>query len=295
MSPTNINEQLALITCSYRPDFERCARLCASVDALISPDTAHFIIVPDRDRKIFSTLESKNRTILSTEDVLPGRFLQLPLFKKWWLDDSMWPIRGWMVQQVTKLCADVVTSRENIIFVDSDIEFLKPLQHDRLLRDGALRLHRKPGHKNEGVHLKWHHASAELLGFSPRYFGSDYIGALASWRRSNVVHLKRHIEERQERPWHEAVGRRMTVSEYTLYGVFVEHVIGIEESGHFHDPNDLCQCLWFKDETEKFLNEIDHRDSPQAVLLQSNIGLSPEATHTLMSQLRKNMAASQLG
>jgi len=262
------------------------------MDAYISPEVSQFIIVPDRDRQTFAQLESKNRTIISTEEVLPARFIHLPLLRKWWLDNAMWPLRGWMMQQVTKLCADVVTDCEKIIFVDSDIEFIRPLQHARFVSEGALRLHRKPMQMSEGVHLKWHHAAAELLGLRPQYFGSDYIGPLATWRRSNLIQLKRHIEDRLERPWHEAVGRRVTVSEYTLYGVFVEHVLGIQESGHFQNADDLCHCLWLEDETEKFLTEFNHKNAPQAVLLQSNIGLDQRAVSSLMGQVRQNLAIS---
>lgn len=292
LSPVDVSEQLALVTCSYRPDFERCARLCASMDTFIGPETAQFIIVPDRDKKVFTQLGSRNRTIISTQDVLPARFIHLPLLKKWWLDNAMWPIRGWMMQQVTKLCADVVTEREKIIFVDSDIEFIRPLQHGRFVSDDALRLLRKPMEKNDGIHLKWHHASAELLGLNPRYFGSDYIGPLATWRRSNLVQLKQHIENCLDRPWFEAVGRRMTVSEYTLYGVFVEHVLGIENSGHFQDAEDLCHCLWFEDETEKFLTDFSYNNSPQAVLVQSNIGMEQSDVNALMSRVRQQLAVS---
>jgi len=292
LNPVDESERLALVTCSYRPDFERCARLCASMDTFISPETAQFIIVPDRDKKLFAQLGSRNRTIVSTQEILPARFIHLPLLKKWWLDNAMWPVRGWMMQQVTKLCADVVTERENIIFVDSDIEFVRPLQQGRFVSEDALRLHRKPMEMSEGIHLRWHHAAAELLGLTPQYFGSDYIGPLATWRRSNLVRLKRHIEDHLERPWHEAVGRRVTVSEYTLYGAFVEHVLGIEESGHFRNADDLCHCLWLEDETEKFLTEFNYTHSPQAVLLQSNIGLESSDINALMGQVRQQLAVS---
>ena len=288
----NENDQLALITCSYRPDFERCARLCASINTFISTEVAHFIIVPDRDRALFAKLVSKSCTIISSEEVLPARFIQLPLLKKWWLDNAMWPVRGWMMQQITKLCADVITKRENIIFVDSDIEFINPLQHERFVMEGALRLHRKPMHKSDGVHLSWHHGAAELLDLNRQYFGSDYIAPLATWRRSNLVQMKRHIEDCQQRPWHEAVGRRMTVSEYTLYGVFVEHVLELEKSGHFQQADDLCHSLWFEDETEKFLAEFGDSNCPQAVLVQSNIGMSQADVSSLMGQLRQNVVAA---
>jgi hypothetical protein len=292
MSQGKMSEQLALVTCSYRPDFERCARLCASMDAFIGPETAQVIIVPDRDRRLFAPLASSNRTIVSTQQVMPARFTHLPFLKKWWLDNGLWPIRGWMMQQVTKLCADLVTDRDNIMFVDSDIEFIRALQFERLLKGDALRLHRKPGHKNEGVHLKWHHASAQLLGLEPRYFGSDYIGPLVTWKRDNLVQLKQHIEYCHQQPWFEAVGRRVTVSEYTLYGVFVEHVLGLEQSGHFGCAEDLCHCLWFGRETGEFLADFDYQQAPQAVLVQSNIGLDQKAVDSLMGQVRAQLAAS---
>jgi len=290
MSAVDLNGQVAMVICSYRPDYERCVRLCASLDESVSPEVSQTIIVPDRDSKQFAQLASASRKVVSTEDILPARFIHLPLLKKWWLDNALWPVRGWMMQQVTKMCADVVTERENIIFVDSDIEFIKPLQQERFFSEGALRLHRKPLHRSDGVHLQWHHAAGELLGLEPGYFGSDYIGPLATWKRSNLIQLKHHIEDVRQRPWHESVGRRVTVSEYTLYGVFVEHVLGIEKSGHFPNADDVCHCLWFEDDTEKFLTEFDYADSPQAVLLQSNIGLNPGDINALMGQVRQSLA-----
>ena len=292
MNQGTMSEGLALVTCSYRPDFERCASLCASVDAFIGPQAHHVIIVPERDRRLFAPLATGHRTVVSTQEVLPARFTHLPLLKKWWLDNGLWPVRGWMMQQVTKLCADAVTDCENILFVDSDIEFVGALQFDRFLRDETLRLHRKPGEKNEGVHRQWHHASAELLGLPPGYFGSDYVGPLITWKRSNLVGLKQHIERSTGRPWLEAVGRRMTVSEYTLYGVYVEHVLGLERAGHFPCADDLCHCLWFGHDTDRFLEEIDRRQAPQAVLVQSNIGLDMDSVNLLMGRVREQLAAS---
>lgn len=292
LTRSGMGEELALVICSYRPDYERCARLCASLDRFSTPQVAQYIIVPDRDRQLFAPLETTNRLLVSTQDVLPAGFYHLPLLRKWWLDSGLWPVRGWVMQQLTKLCADVVTDRENILFIDSDIEFISPLQHDRFAHGDTLRLHRKPLEKREGIHLKWHHAAADLLGLPPRYFGSDYIGALATWKRSNLIRLKEHIEHTMERPWFEAVGRRLTISEYTLYGVFVEHVLGLEDSGHFSDDKDVCHCLWFEDETEKFITDVDHESPPQAVLVQSNIGLDQQQVNQLMGRVRQHLTVT---
>ena len=262
------------------------------MDSFVSAETSQIIIVPERDRRLFAPLAASNRIIVSTQEVMPARFTHLPLLRKWWLDHGLWPVRGWMMQQVTKLCADVITDRENIMFVDSDIEFIRELQYDRFFSGDTLRLHRKPREKNEGVHLKWHHCSADLLGLLPRYFGSDYIGPLATWKRSNLVQMKRHIENCQERHWFEAVGRRVTVSEYTLYGVFVEHVLGMEQAGHFQCADDLCHCLWFGREEGQFLSELNYAQTPQAVLVQSNIGLDQEHIDLLMGKVRHQLVAS---
>jgi hypothetical protein len=282
--------EIALVTCSYGPDFERCAGLCASMDRFVDPDYEHFIVVPERDRARFSRLGSASRRIVSVQDILPGRFRQLPLADKWWLDGGHYPIRGWMVQQLTKLSADVLTRRENLLFIDSDIQFIRPFQPERFIRDGALRLHRKPGEKQQGVHLKWHHAAAELLGLTPRYFDCDYVSTLVSWRRSSLVGLKQRIEETTGRPWQQAVGRRLTVSEYILYGVFAEHVLGTGSAGHFPCTDDVCHSLWFARDTEDFLSRRDFLELPQAVHIQSNIGLSQRDVGALVDRVQQSLA-----
>jgi hypothetical protein len=295
MQETVINnpaeQTMALVTCSYRPDFSRCAMLCASVDQYVGSEHHHYLVVPDRDLPLFSALASPRRSVVAVQDILPASYYQLPGLKKWWLDNGLWPVRGWMMQQLTKLSADALSASENILFLDSDIEFLQPLDQTRFLQAGALRLHRKPGEGREGVHLKWHHTSADLLGLEPRYFGSDYVAALTTWRRSNLVALKSHIEAHTGRPWQAAVGRQLTVSEYTLYGVFVEHVMGPERAGHFACAEDLCHCLWFGEDTDRFLSDLDVRRPPQAVLVQSNIGLEQAAVDELVGRVRTQLAA----
>jgi hypothetical protein len=131
-----------------------------------------------------------------------------------------------------------------------------------------------------------------LLGLEPRYFGSDYVAALTSWRRSNLVALKSHIETQTGRHWQNAVGRQLTISEYTLYGVFVEHVLGLEKARHFDCADDLCHCLWFGEDTEQFLTELNHQHPPQAVLVQSNIGLDQRRVDALVGQVRSHLAAA---
>jgi len=267
--------QVALITCSYAPDFERCKRLCASMDAWLDATMQHRVVVPARDLPLFRSLANTHRQIVAVEDVLPARFLQLPISNRWWLSRSGRPVRGWILQQLTKLSADKITQAEHIVFVDSDLVFLRPLSHAAILRDNRLRLHRIPGAKDEGLHLRWHHRAAELLGTTPRYFGSDYIGQLITWRRSRLKGLHQHIEDVQGRPWHEGVAHSLQVSEYILYGAYVDAILGLEASGHYETADDLCHCCWFPDEAEALATGEDTlRQGAFALLLQSNLGLT---------------------
>lgn len=277
------NEEIEIITCSYRPDLERCRRLCQSVDRFVPASIGHTLIVPERDLALFSGLATNRRKVISAQQVLPGKYRQLPLSEKIWIDSSGWPVRGWVLQQLVKLSASRATQSELLLFADSDLQFVRPFELERIYMQGRLRLHRVPEAMNEGRHRNWHRRAGVLLGKSVDYFGSDYVGQLISWRRSNLVALQEHIERVSLKPWHKAISRSLDVSEYVLYGGFVEHVLGESGSGHFFDQSDLCHCCWFEHQATELLNG-DTTLSPQAMalLVQSNLGLTVTAEEDLL-------------
>ena len=104
------NERIEIITCSYRPDLERCRRLCESVERFVSRDVFHTLIVPQRDLALFAPLANGRRRVLAVQQVLPGNFRQLPLGEKWWMDSHGWPVRGWVLQQLVKLSVNRIFS-----------------------------------------------------------------------------------------------------------------------------------------------------------------------------------------
>lgn len=277
-------EPLSIVTCSYAPDLKRCRRLCRSIDRLVPADIEHCIIVPRRDYPLFRNLQNARRRVVITQDVVPGGFYHLPIAKKIWLSPDLTPVRGWIMQQITKLSASFAVNSELILFADSDVEFIRSLNTQLIYRSEQLRLHRVPGAKQEGAHRHWQHRAARLLGEKPRYFGSDYVGQLITWRRSNLQALHTHIENTHGRPWYQPVAHSLRFSEYILYGAFVEHVVGLEASGHFSCHDDICHCCWLPAEATSLLNGtavISHR--AQAILLQSNLGLKAEQEKKLFS------------
>ena len=269
------NENIEIITCSYRPDLERCRRLCESVDRFVPGDIAHTLIVPHRDLPLFAGLANQRRRVLAVQQVVPGTFRQLSLGEKIWLDGVFWPVRGWVMQQLVKLSVSRATTAELLLFADSDLQFVRPFERERIYRDGKLRLHRMPGAMAEGRHSHWHRRAGALLDEAADYFGSDYVGQLITWRRSNLLALQAHVEKGSGKPWHLAVSRSLDISEYILYGSFVEHVLGAEANGHFYDAQELCHCCWFDYQAEELLSgNCQLAPNAMALLVQSNLGLT---------------------
>jgi hypothetical protein len=283
-------DPLAIVTCSYGPDAERCRRLCRSIDRFVPECVDHCLIVPQRDYPLFRDLARGRRRVCTTEEVVPGGFKRVPLTEKWWLARDGWPVRGWIMQQITKLSANHAVEAEQILFADSDIEFIRPLDTSLLCREQHLRLHRVPGAAHEGRHLLWHHRAGALLGLAPRYFGSDYIGQLITWRRSRLIDLQHHLEEVAGSPWYRPIARSLHFSEYILYGVFVEQILGEERNGHFYCADDICHCCWFAADTERLRSGTARvSDRAQAILFQSNLGLALDEEAELLGNARRQI------
>ena len=284
------SEPITIVTCSYGPDARRCRLLCQSVDRFVPTTIEHCIIVPRRDYPLFSDLHRGRRRVYVTEDIVPGHFYHLPAARKLWLGPGGWPVRGWIMQQVTKLSANHVANTELLLFADSDLELIRPLDEGLLRRNDELRLHRIPGAKDTAEHLQWHHRAARLLGEPPRYFGSDYVGQLITWRRSNLEGLQAHLEAVHGTPWYRPVARSLKFSEYILYGAYVEHVLGKAGNGHFYCDDDICHCCWIPDDAARLAaGTAVVSPRAQAILLQSNLGLRANQEALLLSRARQQI------
>ncbi|QFU77172.1 hypothetical protein EY643_16750 [Halioglobus maricola] len=290
-----MQNSLEIITCSYGPDLDRCRRLCESIDRHVSGDIRHALVVPARDYKDFISLANERRSVRVVEEVLPSGYRQLPWSDRWWVDNRGWPVRGWMMQQLAKLSADKVTEAELILFADSDLVFVRDFDIALVYSEDLLRLRREPGSAPSRDHIAWHCRSAELLGLAPGYGGSDYVGQLVTWRRSQLVAMKAHIEQLGGRPWHRLFARSLRCSEYTLYGMYVEHVAR-ERHGHFYEPGELCHCCWFSEDVESLASQQSRiADGSIALLLQSNIGLSAARENAIVKSARAQLALGEGG
>lgn len=269
--------KLALITPSFAPDFERCKLLCESVNDHVDPSMEHHLIVDRRDLSLFRSLENERTKIRTVEEIIPWWIIRLPWVRKWWLSLATKPVRNWILQQLVKLSVAEHVDAEGYVFVDSDVTFIRNFGPERLVKGDSLRLFRVPGAANLEGHRRWHRTSAQLLGLPPTdYFGSTYIGNQITWRRDNMKEMYRHIEGQTGRSWQAAIASSWHLSEYILYGIFVEHVLG--GKGHHYEESPICHISWDYDlssdeDINQFLSQI--REYHSAVMVSAKQGFEP--------------------
>ena len=243
-----------IITPSFKPDFERCQLLSETVDKFSLSPIHHYIIVDQKDYKLFQQLEASQRTVLTVESILPWWIYKIPVLKNGWFSLKTMPIRNWLIQQIVKLEISNWIREDVLIFVDSDVVFVRPFEHNQFVKDGRVRLFRETvpmaQWKTEtATQSKWFNTAHRLLDlppfieFSERGFVTNYVGNFIIWKRDNVLQLQKYIEESTQKSWIESVPSLWHFSEYTVYGVYVEQVLK-ELSGHYFDPQKVSYDYW---------------------------------------------------
>lgn len=237
---------LAMVTPSFARDLELCRELVYSASEHVPPEVLHYIIVPRRDRSRFRGLETGRTRVLNVEDVVRGA-RRLPAFKGRWLcSTAALPISGWLVQQLVKMAAADVVEADAVMLVDSDIVFIRDLDVPTFVPTGMKRLYRvRAGITFDKTdHCRWYENACHLLGVAPEEFPvDDYIGHMVTWDVSIVRLVRRHVEAVTGYDWRTAIARARHVSEYILYGLFVDRVLG-PKARTWHDDRERCLSIW---------------------------------------------------
>ncbi|WP_051366806.1 DUF6492 family protein [Hamadaea tsunoensis] len=239
-------DRLAVVTPSFAGDFELSRDLNASVLAYAPPDVHHHLIVPRRDLELFGSLSGPRTHVLDETDFLPRSVRHLPGTKySLNLRRPFPPLRGWIIQQIVKLASGAVDA-DTLLLVDSDISFCRPFGPDTFVRDGVARFYRKPNEIDDRLprHVLWHKAAREMLGLPaapPPYH--DYVSSILAWDPAILTEMFARIEKTTGSPWPTVVGSQLHFSEWTLYGVFVDEVLGARATS-FASDDALCHTYW---------------------------------------------------
>ncbi|WP_062111335.1 DUF6492 family protein [Aureimonas sp. AU40] len=245
---------IALVTSSYKGDWERCRLLCDSVDRFVTGHAVHYLLVEAADLPLFKSFEGPRRRVVSERDLLPFwlRPINDPIAagRRLWLSPFGPPLRGWHVQQLRRIAMGAAMDEAVLVSLDSDVVFVKPFDVSHFRSGEAVRFYRRAGGMAEveperrPEHERWSRRAAALLGLPPEPIPAPtYITTLIAWRRDTVRALLERIGASTHRPAMMALAGSRALSECTIYGRFADEVEGRPER-HLPTHERLCAVYW---------------------------------------------------
>lgn len=258
--------ELAVITPSYAPDAELFADLHRSVLEHTSEQTVHHVIVPSADKAAFTSHAGSRCKVWTYSELLPRHYISIPRVGVWLNTRRPWPpVRGWILQQAVKIAAATLVEANTVLLMDSDVVLVSRTRAERFDIDGRLGLYRAEHAVHAGMvrHVQWHSVARRLLGLpaAPAPPLHDYVSPLNVWDPAVVRALQDRISDVTGRNWIDAFTSELHVSEFILYGVFVDEVPGVpnprppSETTFCHNywrttPLDHSGALAFADQIE---------------------------------------------
>ncbi len=281
--------ETALVTASYRGDFERCRLLCESIDRRVTGHSRHLILVEPRDLLLFRRLAGPKREIVDERSLLP-RFLRAfpdPTTmgrRRIWLSSYGPPLRGWHVQQLRRLAMAAALDETVMVSLDSDVVFVKDFDVRHFQEGGRVRFFRRPGvvagfdEPFLGEHRGWALTAAACLAIPGRPVNDNgYVATAIAWRSDTVRDMRRHIEAEGGRDWMKQLASTRSLSECVLYGRFVDEVEARPDR-HLPGDDNVCAMVWSgkamgQQALDTFLRELAPHQA--AIGIQSFIGTDP--------------------
>jgi hypothetical protein len=230
--PPNGMDDLAVLTPSYRGDASLFADLHRSVLANTADSVVHHVVVPPSDAHLFREHEGMRCRVWTHQDLLPRHYLSVPRASGLTLNlRRPWPpVRGWIVQQIMKIAAAAVIDARAVLIVDSDAVLVREATLDQFSHNGRLWHYRKDRAVTAGMerHVLWHNVARRLLGLPGVAVPPlpDYVSPIIVWDPIVVRSMIARIADSTGRNWVDAVAGQLHMSEFVVYGVFTDHLLG---------------------------------------------------------------------
>jgi len=239
--------ELAVITPSYRGDAEIFADLHRSVLEFTPPGTVHHVFVAEPDRPLFAQYEGPRCRIWTDPDLLPRRYVRFGHGHSYLNLRRPWPpVRGWVTQQALKIAAAAQAEADLVLLADSDVVLVRPVRADQFRIDGQWALHREENAITADMrrHVIWHQVARKLFGLppSPPPPLPDYVAAFNFWEPKVVRAMQERIEQATGRNWLDAFTGQLHISEFILYGVFVDEIYAKDRRPPSHTS--ACHNSW---------------------------------------------------
>jgi hypothetical protein len=269
--------ELAVITPTYREDAEIFADLHRSVLEFTPADTVHHVVVPPRDRNLFAEYQGPRCRIWTSSELLPRRYLHVRVGRVESFVNVRRPyppVRGWISQQAIKMAATAQLDADTVLLADSDVVLVRPVRAGRFVDGGQRLLYREEQAVTADMarHVIWHQVARDLFGLppSPPPPLPDYVSPFNFWEPAVMRALQERISQTTGRNWLDAFTTQLHISEFILYGVFVDEVLSA--SGP-RPPGDttICHNYW----------DVTPLDQDGAVAFADRLG--PDAVAMMIS------------
>jgi hypothetical protein len=240
--------ELAVITPSFRGDAEIFSDLHRSVLEFTPSDTVHHVIVPVADKELFARYQGSRCRIWTSPELLPKRYLRIGRGDSYVNARRPWPpVRGWISQQAIKIAAAGQIEADVIVIADSDIVLVRPFGADRFKQNGQRTLYREEKGVTEDMerHVIWHQVARDLFGLpaSPPPPLPDYVSSFNFWDPAVVRAMQQRISETTGRDWLDAFTAQLHISEFMMYGIFVDEVLHADKPRPPADTT-VCHNTW---------------------------------------------------
>lgn len=225
-----------LFTSSYIKDLDRAVWMRRSVIRFLKDPCRHLIAVPNKDIPAFKRQFRDDRLveIVSQSDAVSKVFYPDMLHglvsnfakSQLWRFESHSGRPGWIIQQIAKLNCTHWIKGGALIFIDSDVIFTRPFDlHELGINSSERALIRITPQDEASRHRNHLIKAREILALPAGPTNHHYLSNPAVWYPDWIEALHNHIELTSNTDWQTALFRAGHISEFTIYGAFVEEVL----------------------------------------------------------------------
>lgn len=250
-----MENNIAIITQSYKNDFNECKLLCESIDRF-APSIPHFIFVNDEDIELFQELRYGNHQVLKKSTILPKYLIRIPwkiMGHHFHISLFTIPVREWIIQQICKLGVfDVIGKDFDVALnIDSETVLMKPLKLNNIYNDRKWLMYRVPN-VNEPSHDEYCNAAQKLLHITKNiedFNHWNYMNTPVVFVRENVEALLKTIGKGYLGGWKRRLCNTYRFSEYYTYAIFTEHILRFKN--HFITDKHIFPQIDISEYTDK--------------------------------------------
>jgi hypothetical protein len=193
-----------------------------------------------------------------------------------WRFDSHAGRPGWIIQQIAKLNSTRWIGDGAVVYVDSDVIFTRQFgPEDFGIGDNVRSLIRITPKDEASRHRDHLDRARRILGLPPGTTEHHYLSNPAVWYADWIRALQDYLTKTHGRDWQRVLFEAKHLSEFTIYGTFVEEVLRPGQLNIIDKP--LHSGAWEKaalDELRLSFSDPSSTFKPGlAMVIQSNIGI----------------------